>query len=418
MMPRWVVSQIGAREHYAAARAFQSAGALDLLITDFWWKWGDLPGMNGLAALRALRSRSHRDVPNDKVASLNIATLLDRARVEGRRPGDDAERQSLEYLRVGRNFALATCRILDRRSLDAGRHAFFGYTTGVLEALEWLAARGVTTVVDQIDPARAHVETVRIEREKWPGWEPRSGDVAEPYWRRLESEWRAASAVVVNSSWSRDALVRQGVPAEKIVTVPLAYEADVGRTRPVNAREPLSVLSLGNVTLGKGVQYLFEAARLLQSENVSFTVAGPIGITADAVASAPSNVTLLGRVTRDLLSEVYGAADVFVFPTLSDGFGITQLEAMAHGLPVIATPRCGEVVIDGDNGFIVPVADGHALAEAILKLERDRALLGDMSRQALRRAGAFSLDVYRTRLYDGLRGTGFEIDAPAPGGER
>jgi glycosyltransferase involved in cell wall biosynthesis len=208
------------------------------------------------------------------------------------------------------------------------------------------------------------------------------------------------------------------VPAEKIVTVPLAYEAEVGRTRPVNAREPLSVLSLGNVTLGKGVQYLFEAARLLQGENVSFTVAGPIGITADAVASAPSNVTFLGRVTRDRLSEVYGAADVFVFPTLSDGFGITQLEAMAHGLPVIATPRCGEVVVDGYNGFIVPAADGHALADAILKLERDRALLAEMSRQALRRAGDFSLEAYRTRLYDGLRGAGFEIDAPAPGGER
>jgi glycosyltransferase involved in cell wall biosynthesis len=208
------------------------------------------------------------------------------------------------------------------------------------------------------------------------------------------------------------------VPKKKIIIVPLAYEGPQAQSKPINRSSRLSVLWLGTVGLRKGIHYLFEAARLLQGENVSFTVAGPIGITADAVASAPSNVTFLGRVTRDRLSEVYGAADVFVFPTLSDGFGITQLEAMAHGLPVIATPRCGEVVVDGYNGFIVPAADGHALADAILKLERDRALLAEMSRQALRRAGDFSLEAYRTRLYDGLRGAGFEIDAPAPGGER
>jgi glycosyltransferase involved in cell wall biosynthesis len=409
MNTRWIVSQIGAREHYAVARAFRSAAALDLLITDFWWRWGELPGLGGPATLRALRTRRHRDIPNERVASLNLATVIDRVRAATARH-EDAARQSLEYLRIGRNFARATCKVLDGRTLEAGRHAFFAYTTGALEEVEMLAARGITTVVDQIDPARTHAEAVRAEQEKWPGWERRAGDIAEDYWRRLESEWRAASAVVVNSPWSRSALVRQGIPENKIVTVPLAYEAGVGRTRPVNARSSLAILSLGNVSLGKGVPYLLEAARLLEGENVTFTVAGPIGITADAVASAPRNVTFTGRVTRDRLAEVYEAADVFVFPTLSDGFGITQLEAMAHGVPVIATPRCGEVVVDGRNGFIVPAADGRTLAEAILRLERDRALLAELSREALRRAGEFSLRNYLTQLHTGLRRAGLETD--------
>jgi glycosyltransferase involved in cell wall biosynthesis len=418
MIPHWIVSQIGSREHYAPARAFQSAACLDLLITDFWWARGASIGKRGPATVRALAARSHGDIPADKVASFNLATICDRARAAVRRGGGDAARQSLAYLDAGQRFALATRRVLSRRSLDPGRHAFFAYTTGALEAVEMLAERGIITVVDQIDPARTHVETVRAEQEKWPGWEKRAGDVVEDYWRRLEAEWHAASAVVVNSPWSRSALIRQGVPTEKIVTVPLAYEARVARARAVNTCGPLAVLSLGNVNLGKGIQYLIEAARLLEGENVEFTVAGPIGITADAIASAPRNVTFIGRVMRDRLATVYGSADVFAFPTLSDGFGITQIEAMAHGVPVIATPRCGEVVTDGRDGFVVPPADGRALAEAILKLERDRALLAEMSRQALRRAGAFSLSNYLTQLHGGLRRAGLDVDAPAMCGDR
>jgi len=69
-----------------------------------------------------------------------------------------------------------------------------------------------------------------------------------------------------------------------------------------------------------------------------------LGITPQAVATAPANVEFRGRVTRDRATREYLVADAFVLPTLSDGFAITQLEAMAHGLPVIVTPNCGAVV--------------------------------------------------------------------------
>jgi len=83
---------------------------------------------------------------------------------------------------------------------------------------------------------------------------------------------------------------------------------------------------------------LIEAARLLTHEDVRFDIVGPIGISRDAVASAPSNMRFHGRVSRDQAADWYRQSDVFVLPTISDGFALTQLEAMAHGLPVIATP--------------------------------------------------------------------------------
>jgi glycosyltransferase involved in cell wall biosynthesis len=88
---------------------------------------------------------------------------------------------------------------------------------------------------------------------------------------------------------------------------------------------------------------------------------------------------------------LYQSADLFVLPTVSDGFAITQLEAMAHGLPVIATPHCGQVVQHEVNGLIIPARDAAALAAAVERLMKDRPLLESMRGAAMRRVEDFSL---------------------------
>jgi len=102
-------------------------------------------------------------------------------------------------------------------------------------------------------------------------------------------------------------------------------------------------------------------------------------------------MTFHGLVSRDRTDEFYRSSDLFVLPTLSDGFALTQLEAMAHGLPVIATPNCGEVVSDGVDGLIVPASDANALAEAFQLLIQDPGRLGTMSVAAKIKVAEFSL---------------------------
>jgi glycosyltransferase involved in cell wall biosynthesis len=160
------------------------------------------------------------------------------------------------------------------------------------------------------------------------------------------------------------------------------------------------VLFLGQVILRKGIQYLIEAARLLKEEAIHFDVVGAIGISDEAVASAPSNMTFHGPVSRDRTEEFYRSADLFVLPTLSDGFALTQLEAMAHGLPVIATPNCGEVVSDGVDGLIVPASDANALAEAFQLLIQDPAKLEAMSAATAAKLKQFSLSKLEENLAD------------------
>jgi glycosyltransferase involved in cell wall biosynthesis len=147
-----------------------------------------------------------------------------------------------------------------------------------------------------------------------------------------------------------------------------------------------------------------EAARLLLHEPIVFDIYGPIQITDHALSQMPKNMQFFGSVSRLKVAELYQEYDVFVLPTLSDGFAITQLEAMAYGLPVIATPNCGRVVTDGCDGFVVPPRDAETLATRIFALSRDPALrthMSDTARWTIRR---FSLKSVASILSNALSG--------------
>src|ERR1044071_1498620 len=103
------------------------------------------------------------------------------------------------------------------------------------------------------------------------------------YWDGWRSECELADRIVVNSSWSRDALVRGGVPEEKIRVVPVAYETgsrsfERHYPREFSPERPLRVLFLGQISLRKGVGQLLEAVNLLSGENVEFWFVGPTQI--------------------------------------------------------------------------------------------------------------------------------------------
>ncbi len=144
----------------------------------------------------------------------------------------------------------------------------------------------------------------------------------------------------------------------------------------------------------KGFIYLLRALKLLAEEmDVRLTVVDDVGPDNDyAVGLAmryglEERVTFTGRVTVKELVRHYATAEVVVVPSLYEGFGLPAAEAMACGLPVVATTAGAlpEVVEDGRSGILVPPRDSHALASAIRQLLEDEPLRREMGEAGRRR---------------------------------
>jgi glycosyltransferase involved in cell wall biosynthesis len=413
-----IVAQKGAREHFLAARALHRQGSLACLVVDWYApKGGLLQGVFGVAARligargRAALAAKAKEIPDHLVKVNWFNGLMGKWR---QRSGHF--RTSLQERNLIADIAFT--KTVARSRLPE-HDVFFGYSYMSLEMLEIEKSKGMLTILDQIDPGPVEFRLVADEMNKHPELAGPAPAYPAAYYERLRQEWDLADVIVVNSEWSRDALISEGVNAAKIAVLPLAYEGEKaeglrlkakgevdGKTdegskdTEIASRRPLHVLWLGQVNVRKGIYYLIEAAHMLQDANVHFDIVGSIGISDQAVASAPSNMTFHGSVSRDRSADHYSKADVFVLPTLSDGFAITQLEAMAYGLPVITTPNCGKVVQDGKNGFVVPAWDAQALAVAISRFDQDRLLASRMSNECRATAKRFSIDSYGARLME------------------
>ena len=410
---KWIAAQIGAREHYAIPRVLHRAGKLETLYTDLWagTMWQAMGSFLGRPIVPG--GRYHKDLADATVESFDFTTLIDSVF------GGDLKKNPYDWFQyVGRDFGRSVVESLKKKKgMPWNEMIFFGYDTGFLEPAQWVKARGGKVIVCQMDPSRFEVDLVKEEEKLWPGWAKRSLDVPEAYFQRRESEWSVADLVMVNSEWTRQAMITQGVNVDKIIVVPLAYESAgveerlVGNQgcentanfnsapfQPFSEQNPLRVLFLGQVILRKGSPYLIEAARLLQDQPIHFDVVGPIGISEEAVKSAPSSMTFHGPISREKAPGFFDNADLFVLPTLSDGFALTQLEAMAYGLPVISTPNCGEVVTDRVDGMIIPPRDTAFLADSIRSCIQNPERLQAMSLATWAKVSQFSLSVLGENL--------------------
>ena len=92
---------------------------------------------------------------------------------------------------------------------------------------------------------------------------------------------------------------------------------------------------------------------------------GPVEPGLQDHLNLPANVERVGPVSRSVVEMYYRQADLFILPTHSDGFAITQLEALARGLPVIASRQCGDVVVDGHNGRLIDVVTTDGIEEQV-----------------------------------------------------
>ena len=204
---------------------------------------------------------------------------------------------------------------------------------------------------------------------------------------RIEALLSHLGTVVVPSQALADFLLRHGFPRGRMHVIPYGVEPRAVEPRPV--REPPVVGTAANLEYHKGIELLLAAAARVDPP-VALEVYGDGSARAELEAEAAR----LGLAARfhgfdpDFRTKL-GELDVFVLPTRGDNLPVSILEAMAAGLPVIATRVGGipEQVDDGATGYLVEPDDVVGLAEAIGKLASDPA-----RREAFGRAGAEKLE--------------------------
>ncbi|HTL06933.1 MAG TPA: glycosyltransferase family 4 protein, partial [Chitinophagaceae bacterium] len=216
-------------------------------------------------------------------------------------------------------------------------------------------------------------------------------------------ECSLSDVIMVNSEWSRKGLIAEGIPAEKIKVVALPYQLTrahlsfVRKYPPAFTKErPLRCLFLGTLTLRKGIHLVLEAANLLKDQPIEFILVGGSEIAEERLQQP--NVHYKGLATRAATDAYYKDADVFLFPTFSDGFGLTQLEALAWQLPVIATPYCGEVITDGHDGVILQENTAAALAASLQRFINTPAALQTLSTNCLNTAKKYNTERFAQEL--------------------
>ena len=222
----------------------------------------------------------------------------------------------------------------------------------------------------------------------------------QPAWFRDRqlAEYAIADHILVPSRYSAQTFPKD--QQSKIILAPLLGRAQAKSATRLERNTPFTVGVLGGNPLRKGYLYLLQAwarlklpeARLLIRSSADFSEFPKLQ---ELVREAP-NVELIEYIPD--IAEFYNRCDLFVLPSMDDGFGMALFEAMANGVPAIATRNCGasELLTDGVDGLVIDAGSVDQLEEAIGSLYRD-----EEKRQAIAIAGQKTVErISETAVYE------------------
>ena len=364
-LPKVVVCHRGSRDYYEASVAFVQAGLLETLVTDIYLSPKSLPFSESLyRRYPKFFARSHPALPPSQVTT-PPACMWDSALT--RTPLDSRTRQIRLDRAIGRRGRLEALR---------RQTALFSYSYYAAEAFAEAEPRPPFRFLFQLHPHPATVRKILLEEiQRQPGFaaslklESEIG-APEDHFNRLCSESRLANGWIVASSYTASTLAENGVPRDQIHVVPYGVDFNLfpRRTSPPPPTAPFRIMWVGSMAQRKGLSYFLDAIAALPQENLEVLICGNSDAEAAVIRERGiRSIRVLKGLPTAVLSAELRAADLFVLPSLTEGFGHAIIEALASGIPVLTTAStCApDVLIDGQHGFIVPIRDSQALVERI-----------------------------------------------------
>lgn len=241
------------------------------------------------------------------------------------------------------------------------------------------------------------------EAQRYPEWEPTLIGTRDSPAKlaRKTRELDLAEAVICPSAFVLESLPAATRESKSCVVVPFgsppSAEISAGDSR---AGRPLRVLFAGALTQRKGLADLFAAMKLLRTKSAELVVMGtalqPLAWYRkqfpDLIYEAPR--------AHEAVLDLMRSCDLLALPSIVEGRALVQQEAMACGLPLIATRNAGgdDLIIEGETGFLVPIRSPQALAEKIDWCAGHRAEVRGMGLAAQKRAAELTWDEYGAKV--------------------
>lgn len=230
--------------------------------------------------------------------------------------------------------------------------------------------------------------------------------------RRMKAEYSTADYIQVHSSFARQTFVNEGFDPSRLLITQLGIDP---REFPYhnNSRQPSSRLRIafvGRLELFKGVHLLLDIARKHQGDQIEWKLIGRVLPEIKPFLKGIANIEVTGGLDREQISRHLLQTDLLVFPSLNDAFGLVILEAMLHGVPVIAsTASAGPDIISHlEDGLLVQANSSAALEQAIYWVVENKQLLPAMGERARKKVHEKYLKHhYFSRLESNLQQAGF-----------
>lgn len=219
----------------------------------------------------------------------------------------------------------------------------------------------------------------------------------------LSNEVQLATYFLCASSLTKKSLVFKGISDEKITVIPYGVDTSKFTFSERKQSETFKVIFIGSLNQRKGITYLLDALNQLKKVELIIVTRGIYDNSLIQNYNFPIDVRV--DIPHEKLQDALHEAHCFVLPSILEGFGQVILEAMATGIPVIATEHTAaqDIIENGKDGFITPIRNVLALKTYLEKLQNDFSLVNTMGKNAHEKAKQFTWQKFRNDLVTSLK---------------
>ncbi|NTE04817.1 glycosyltransferase family 4 protein [Agrobacterium tumefaciens] len=282
------------------------------------------------------------------------------------------------------------------------------YEHCALATLKKAKHQGIYTIYEQLSQHHtfftkiAHQQFLRYPDLKNHATSLLINDKAIARNKRRDEELKHADVILCNSSFTKNTLVQAGIEEKKITVIPLAFPKPIDQAKKRDKSKPIKFLYAGNQSLRKGSHLLYEAWKKCNftADEAELWLIGKMELPQHLRDYLPGKVSIQNTIPHHELLAIYSKVDVFVLPTLADGFGMVITESMSQGTPVITTENSAgpDLIEHNKNGWIIPTANVEALVNQMEQIVNNSCNLDELSKAALNSAHLWQWSDYRKEL--------------------